>query len=183
VGGAYAAVVERCEALIAGIELPEPFDMHAFCDYLGALWGSTVALFPTKTKHNEPCGMWVSVELAGQRYDVFAYEKNAPPLHQAQMIFHEIGHCVAGHVGRTELPLSARELVARLMPNLKPDMVERILGCAREPTAYTDPRETEAEYIGSRLLDKALGWGAPLAPDAPAGLQRLHDALGSLSRG
>jgi hypothetical protein len=117
-------------------------------------------------------------------YDVFAYERDASPWHQAQMIFHEIGHRLLGHVGETELPLDTRDLVAHLMPTLDPELIRRTLGCAREPSSYDDPRENEAEYIGARLLDRAFGWRAgPLAPDAPAGLMRLHIALGSTRRG
>jgi hypothetical protein len=173
-----AATVARCEALIGEIALPDPFDMRVLCDRLGSVWGSTVCLYPTRTAPSGPCGMWVSLQIGGRLYDVFAYERDATPWHQAQMIFHEIGHRMLGHAGETELPLDTRELVEHLMPTLDPGLIKRTLGCAREPSAYDDPREKEAEYIGARLLDRAYGWRAgPLAPDAPADLLRLHSAL------
>jgi hypothetical protein len=182
--GGADAIVARCEALIGQIQLPDPFDMRVLCDRLGARWGSTVFLYPTRTTPNGPCGMWVSLQVGAQAYDVFAYERDATPWHQAQMIFHEIGHRMAGHTGDTQLPLDSRGLVEQLMPTLDPELVRRTLGCAREPSAYDDPREKEAEYIGARLLDRAFGWRAgPLAPDAPADLRRLHSALGSTGSG
>lgn len=178
-----AAIVARCEELIARIDLPDPFDMRLLCDRLGQEWGSTVCLYPTRTTPDGPCGMWVSLQVGAERYDVFAYERDAAPWHQAQMIFHEIGHRLLGHVGATELPLDTRELVAFLMPTLDPGLIRRTLGCAREPSAYDDPDEKAAEYLGARLLDRAFGWRAgPLAPDAPAGLTRLHSALGASGR-
>ena len=182
--GEAAAIVARCEAVIGQIELPDPFDMRTLCDRLGRLWGSTVCLYPTRTTPSGPCGMWVSLQIGTQVYDVFAYERDATPWHQAQMIFHEIGHRMLGHVGETELPLDTRELVEHLMPTLDPALIRRTLGCAREPSAYDDPREREAEYIGARFLDRAFGWRAgPLASDAPADLLRLHSALGSTAPG
>jgi hypothetical protein len=178
--GEAQALIERCESLIERVDLPEPFDLSVLCDRLGRLWNSTVVLYPTETAPGQPCGMWLSLQIGSQAYDVFAYEKNATPWHQAQMIFHEIGHRLASHVGAAELPLDTRELLASLMPNLNTDLVSRSLGCTREPTAYTDPKELEAEYIGARLLDRAFGWRAgPLAPDTPIGVQRLHFALES----
>lgn len=178
--GSAEAIVARCEALIRQVELPDPFDMRTLCDRLGDVWGSTVCLYPTRTTPSGPCGMWVSIQVGEARYDVFAYERDASPWHQAQMIFHEIGHRLLGHTGDTELPLDTRDLLAHLMPTLDPGLIERTLGCAREPSAYDDPREKEAEYIGARLLDRAFGWRAsPLAADAPADLQRLHSALGA----
>lgn len=174
------AIVARCEALISQIDLPDPFDMRNLCDRLGAMWGSTVFLYPTRTAPDGPCGMWVSLQVRGVTYDVFAYEQDASPWHQAQMIFHEIGHRLLGHEGSTKLPLDSTDLVARLMPSLDPELVKRTLGCARVPSAYEDPREKEAEYIGARLLDRAFRWrGGDLAPDAPDDLVRLDLALGA----
>jgi hypothetical protein len=177
------AIVERCEALISTVDLPVPFQMRTLCDRLGQVWGTTVCLYPTRTAANGPCGMWVSLRAGGRSFDVFAYERDATPWHQAQVVFHEIGHRMLGHAGDNEFALDARELVERLMPTLSPDIIRRVLGCAREPSAYDDPREMEAEYIGARLLDRAFGWRAGSLTDAPAGLMRLHSALGSAAVG
>jgi hypothetical protein len=174
------AIVARCEAVISQVDLPNPFDMRTLCDRLGEMWGSTVLLYPTRTAPEGPCGMWVSLQVGGVTYDVFAYERDASSWHQAQMIFHEIGHRLLGHAGSTELPLDSKDLVARLMPSLDPELVKRTLGCARAPSAYDDPREKEAEYIGARLLDHFFGWRAGgLGPDAPDDLVRLDRALGA----
>src|SRR6266576_1919478 len=99
-------MVRRCDALIDQIELPVPFDMDLFCAQLGRQWNSTVIRYPKKTGAGEPCGTWLSLEIAGASFDLFAYDRTAPPWHQAQMIFHEIGHRLAGHVAETALPLS-----------------------------------------------------------------------------
>jgi hypothetical protein len=177
-----ADLVQRCEELIGTIDIPQPFDMQALCDELGKLWGSTVVLCPADVSRDQPCGLWVSVPLGERTYDVFIYDKNAPVWHQAQMIFHEIGHRLCGHPGATELPLTTKELLMVLMPNLNPDIVEQALACAREPTAYDRKPEMEAEYIGARLLDRAFGWRAgPLSAADAGGLTRLHSALGSAS--
>ena len=59
-------------------------------------------------------------------------------------------------------------------------MIKHTLGCGRGPTAYDSPEEMGAEYFGARLLDRAFGWRTgPLDTGAPAGLMRLHSALGS----
>lgn len=177
--GSPQAIVARCEALISQIDLPDPFDMRTLCDRLGEMWGSTVYLYPTRTAPDGPCGMWVSLQVGNVTYDVFAYEKEASAWHQAQMIFHEIGHRLLGHSGETALNFDTHDLLTRLMPTLDPDLIKRTLGCARVPSAYDDPREKEAEYIGARLLDRAYGWRAsPLTSSAPADLMRLHVALG-----
>jgi hypothetical protein len=159
--GSPQAIVARCEALISQIDLPDPFDLRTLCDRLGDMWGSTVYLYPTRTAPDGPCGMWVSLQVGGATYDVFAYEQDASPWHQAQMIFHEIGHRLLGYSGETQ------DMLTRLMPTLDPDLIKRTLGCAQVPFAYDDPREEEAEYIGARLQGQFFGWRAgDRAPDA-----------------
>ncbi len=154
--GSPEAIVARCEALIDRVDLPDPFDMRTLCDRLGEVWGSTVCLYPTRTTPSGPCGMWVSLQVGDATYDVFAYERDASPWHQAQMIFHEIGHRLLGHVGDTELPLDSRDLVAHLMPTLDPDLVKRTLGCARDAvgirrSAGERGRVHRCSTVGSRV--------------------------------
>jgi len=174
-----AALVEACQALIREIDIPRPFSMAALCDRLGRQWGSTVVLYPTATLPHGPCGMWVSLRVNSRVYDVFAYERDAPPVHQALMIFHEIGHRLLDHQPDTELPLDKLELVGRLFPQADPGAIDRIIGCGREPTAYDQPPERAAELFATLLQHTAVGWRpAPLSADAGADLHRLQAALG-----
>src|SRR6266480_4132531 len=117
-------ITARCEALIAGIALPRPFSMTALCEQLGAAWGSTVCLYPMATTATGPCGGWVSLQVAGRTYDVFAYERDASAWLQIQLIGHEIGHRLLGHTATTPLPIDPMPFIRRLFPTVDPALID-----------------------------------------------------------
>jgi hypothetical protein len=66
---------------------------------------------------------------------------------------------------------------ARLLPDLDPDLVERMLG----RTSYTDPQEQEAEMVASLLLARR-GRHMPAAPTPEGAGGEVAQVLGRLSR-
>jgi hypothetical protein len=139
---------KRCEQIVAGIEVPEPFDIHELCRILGLRRGRPVHLLPISLPAHSVCGMWVPTG----EFDAIFYEQDTSPLHQLLIIGHELGHLIGGHRASAVLDPRASRL---LLPDLDPRLVRRFLGRTR----YDAEEEREAEMIGSLLLRRARSSG------------------------
>lgn len=136
-----AALTVRCQARLADLDLPRPFDVAEFCAGIGRRRGRPLHLLGLDLPVDGPRGFCVSTK----RSDYIAYEKATSPLHQEHIILHEASHLLCGHTGNDAL---SREHASRLFPTLDPDLVERVLG----RTSYSTEEEREAELLASMIL-------------------------------
>ncbi len=151
----------QVEARVDELDVPTPFDVTLMCERLGARRGRPIRLRAEATASGL-CGLWA--EVAGVDYIV--YERDTTPLHQEQIILHEIGHLLAEH-GPTAI--SDHESLALLMPDLDPEMVRRVV----ERRGYSSEEEQEAELLATLVLERAgrtksSPLGAPSAEDGRA---------------
>jgi hypothetical protein len=135
-------VRRRCEARLLELGLTAPFDVHAFCRSLGARRGRPIHLCPVNTPTG-PCGLWIALPTA----DYIFHEDQTSRLHQEHIILHELAHLIWEH--KPTLVLDHE--VARLLPDLDPQMLRRILARTR----YSALEEQHAEVLASLILQWA----------------------------
>lgn len=141
---------QQCEERVRALGLPEgELTLQALCAHIGACLGRTVHLVPLPLPAGSPDGMWISAEGS----DFIAFEARLAPVHQRQVILHELGHLVCDHEAA---PVMSPEATRLLMPSLDPGLVQRVLG--REHAH--SPAEREAEFVGS-LLGRRIGTWTP----------------------
>ncbi|MGA5301055.1 hypothetical protein ACPCHT_14065 [Nucisporomicrobium flavum] len=157
---------KRCELLLQGMPIPQPFDLDAFCAVVAARRGRPLTLQPTPgLSAGAPCGLWISVPTA----DYVFYDPDTSRLHAEHIVLHELAHMLSGHT--TKLDVSGGAL-ARLVPDLDPRTVRTVLG----RVSYTTSQEREAEMLASLIRARAAEPVAP--PDLPGGtLSRVADVL------
>ncbi|MGW1765404.1 hypothetical protein ACWCQL_15200 [Streptomyces sp. NPDC002073] len=92
-----------CAALANGLEIPQPFDLGAFCDLIAEQRGRPLVLLPLEGPGSEdlPCGVWLGLDTA----DLVFYDATAPDILRVHIVLHEIAHMLLGHVA-PELDLS-----------------------------------------------------------------------------
>jgi Zn-dependent peptidase ImmA (M78 family) len=153
---------------LRNLDLPIPFEVHAFCRRLAARRAREIVLEPVANAAG-PHGLW----LAGDNADFVFYQQHTSPAHQDHIILHELCHLLCDHRAELwqELPRQ------RLMPDLQPETVQRVLSRA----SYSDDQEREAELLASLILERSRG--LQVAPVEPPGssealVQRLAATLG-----
>jgi hypothetical protein len=166
-----AVIRRRCQARLASLDLPRPFDAAELCRRLGARRGRPIVLLPMAmpTDGDGPYGMLLSYA----RADYIVYEQRTTPLHQEQIVLHEVGHLVCGHTS-PEVPEDAG--LRHVFPNLDPGMVRRVLG----RSAYSTEEEAEAEMLATLILervDRRQRTRLPVDPAIAAALRRIEDTL------
>jgi hypothetical protein len=155
----HRQVRRQCEALVATLEIPDPFDLDAFCSQLGDEQGRPIQQLAMPLPAAGPCGLLLSTD----DVDVVIFEQHTTLWHQRHIVLHELGHILWGHA-REMSPATSR----KLLPHLDPDMVRRMLG----RTNYSELEEHQAEMVASLILERVIRW----AP-ATTYLQALDEAL------
>lgn len=165
---------KECEALVATLEIPEPFDLQSLCHRVGEMRGRAVVLMPTAMTFGNLCGLW----LATARTDYVFYEKHTTVLHQRHIVFHELGHILRGHVASRTL---GADIARALTSAIEPGQMDRVLG----RDSYTDDQEREAELIGTLILKRVSRLHSVDTPSAvdPAAGGAIARIARSLSRG
>ncbi|MFB0629351.1 hypothetical protein [Streptomyces sp. AB3(2024)] len=136
---------KRCEGILAGIELPDPFTVDSFRDALARHRGRPIVMEPLPDLGSEaPCGAWIALPSV----DVVFYERRTSPAHQDLIKLHELGHVLCGHTQNVDL---AR--LAGAFTDLTPELVAHTLGKAR--SNFDTVEEQEAEMIAVLLADLA----------------------------
>ncbi|MDS1270920.1 hypothetical protein RIF23_11480 [Lipingzhangella sp. LS1_29] len=139
------SVRKKCNDILRNINIPAPFEINRFCDNIAKHTGRDLKLLPVKELGSPaPCGMLLSTK----EMDYIFYEPNTSRLHSDHIILHEIGHILWGHMRSIH---SDGELLARLMPDLDPALVKRMLGRVR----YSSEEEMQAEFLASLIRSKA----------------------------
>lgn len=159
-------VQARCESLVRGLDIPDPFDVRELCDRVEIRSGRAIHLEPMPLPTEGPCGLWV----ATPQVDYIFYESQTSRLHQEHIIAHELGHLLCDHRLTEVVGEEATRLV---LPELDPEMVKRVL----QRTHYSAAEEQEAEMIASLILQQANH--RPFDPTwtAPAGTADLVHRL------
>jgi hypothetical protein len=131
----------ECSALVAGLDLPDPFDLEAFCVRLGEQLGRSIVLMSHSMVIGGLCGAWMRTAKA----DYVFYEDDTSLLHQQHIVFHEIGHILRSHVPGKEL---SKDLARTIAAGMKVSDVFRVLG----RDSYDEDDEFEAELIATLIL-------------------------------
>ena len=131
----------ECEALVAALDLPEPFDLELMCQRVGQQRGKPIMLLPTAMVLGNLCGMWLGTKLR----DYVFYEENTSRLHQQHIVCHEIGHILRAHSASKTLN---SDVARALTTALNLSEVPRVLG----RDIYNDDQEYEAELVATLIL-------------------------------
>ena len=131
---------------IRSLSMPEPFSIELFIDLLSEQRDRPIKLLPMSgfSGMGLGFGVWAVTDLE----DRIVYEADTTPLHQAQIVGHEVGHMLACH----EPKRGAAYLAQTIMPNLDLSLVSSAL----LRVGYSDEQEKEAELAGSMILRRAL---------------------------
>lgn len=156
----------QVRGILAGLEVPDPFDLRAFCASVAAARGRDLHLhqLPRAGADGTACGLWLATDKA----DHVFYAAGTGWLHQQHIILHEIGHILCDHVAP---PPEPEDLTALLLPDLDPATVARVL----RRSSYSAPQEQVAEMIATMLNERAAS--AVARPPADPALGNLYDAL------
>ncbi|TVT61967.1 hypothetical protein FNH05_01670 [Amycolatopsis rhizosphaerae] len=164
--------------MISTLPIPRPFDLDRFLEALAEERGKRIKLVLSRLGPDQPCGMLISTTEADYIYCAV----NVPPLQSQHVVMHEVGHLLFNHgtarSGFGETPrVAGADALAVLLPNLSPELVQRILG----RTIYASDQEREAELFASLVLTRISGakevYSGP-PPDSPVDLALLESAFG-----
>jgi hypothetical protein len=155
----------RCERRLSGVPIPHPFDLTEFCARVAHLRGRRLTVQAVPALNSAaPCGLWISMPGA----DYILYDPDTSRLHAEHIVLHELGHMLCGHTIAAGVRNST---IARLLPDIDPRTVARVLGRA----CYSNAQEQEAEMLASVIWARAARGPA----GTPAGTR--GDALGRLA--
>jgi hypothetical protein len=133
----------ECCAVVAALDLPDPFELAEFCTRLGRQIGRDIVLMSHSMVIGGLCGTWMRTAKA----DYVFYEEDTSQLHQQHIIFHEVGHILRSHVPGKEL---SKDVARTIAAGMKVSDVFRVLG----RDSYTDDDEFEAELIATLILSR-----------------------------
>ncbi|MET9646238.1 ParH-like protein [Streptomyces syringium] len=158
---------------MSSLELPEhdKVSVQALCARISQMTGRPIHLLPLGLPPGSPDGLWVSLDDA----DFIVYEQLLAPVHQHQVVLHEIGHLLCGH---RSAPVMTAEVSQLLLPSLDPDFIRRVLG--REHSH--SEAEIEAELVGSLIGRRIGAWNVEQIPMVPPEAQELAARLSALER-
>ena len=145
------ALRRRCEHVLDGVDIPDPFDVDAFASTIAGRRQRALHLLPKQTPVG-PCGVWLAMPEA----DYVFYENGTSAVHREHIILHELGHLLGEHEAHETID---DDVLRELFPQLDPAMVRRVLG----RTTYSAAEEQEAEMIASMVLERVGRRGSPSA--------------------
>ncbi|HTJ66711.1 MAG TPA: hypothetical protein VL551_04210 [Actinospica sp.] len=164
----------ECEALVAELDIPEPFDLDELCQRIGAQRHRPIVLMPTAMAFGNLCGLWMATAQA----DYVFYEENTSRLHQKHIVCHEVGHILREHSSSGTL---GSDIARALTAAVQPGDVQRVLG----RDTYNDDQEFEAELIATLIMRRVSRTQAAHVPTAvnPSAAKAVARIARSLSRG
>ncbi|MFC5288317.1 hypothetical protein ACFPM7_14750 [Actinokineospora guangxiensis] len=160
----------KWRALVEDLPLPEPFTVPDLVAAVAARRGRPIDIGTLPGGASaQTCGVWF--QLVDR--DVILVEENTSSFHRDHIVLHELGHMLCDHRGGADEQGRGDGIaaLARLLPDLSPDLVRRMLN----RTAYTTDEEQEAELVASliRITAEARAQRA-----TPGVLGNLAAALG-----
>jgi hypothetical protein len=139
-------VRRRCERLLADLNVPVPLDMAALRAEVSRTTGRPIEVRRVDAAPRGLCGMWVSI--GGT--DVIYVVEGTSEDHQRQVELHELSHILCGHIPET-VPIA---VMSSLVPDLDPELVERMLG----RTHFDEKAEFEAELLATMIACAGTDW-------------------------
>ncbi|MFI1830589.1 ImmA/IrrE family metallo-endopeptidase [Streptomyces sp. NPDC020412] len=140
--------------------------------HLGEKYGRPIEILTAELPEGSPDGAL----LCSAQGDFILVEERLTPIHKRQVILHELGHLVCGHLPEGK----PGETVSRLLPSLNPALVERVLSRAHRDSEA----EREAEYVGSLIGQTISSWElCPSYATPPPELEALVGRLSALESG
>ncbi|MEV0614702.1 hypothetical protein AB0I81_15335 [Nonomuraea sp. NPDC050404] len=111
-----------------------------------------------------------------EELDIIRYQPYTTALHQEHIILHELAHLLLGHD-----PARLHRIV---FPSLDPKMVATVLGQTNYlgRTTYEERVEYEAEYVATRILERARRLPDRSPAEYPGRNSRLERTLGRRPR-
>ncbi|MER7507975.1 hypothetical protein ABTX82_06350 [Streptomyces lavendulae] len=83
-------------AIVARLEIPRPFQLHAFLEVVAVERGRPLIIAELQEINPDiPCGMWMSTSEA----DHIFYKPAASPILRTQIVLHELAHMLLEHKG------------------------------------------------------------------------------------
>jgi hypothetical protein len=157
----------HCQKAVDRLGLPHALSVEDLCRHIAARRARPLHLhpLPPEAAVQGACGLW----LATDSEDHIFYEQRTTQVHQEHIILHEIGHMLFNH--RT-MALDGEAGWGRLLPDLAPRTVQRLLG----RTNYATDQEQEAELFAS-ILGSHIN--APHRRRSRGVLGRLEAAMGA----
>ncbi|WP_159073478.1 hypothetical protein [Streptomyces sp. RTd22] len=134
------------EELLASIDIPEPFEIEAFCNKIAEQRERPLYLHsvPGISGTDAPCGIWIATDVA----DHVFHEAATTPLHRDHIILHEISHMLLGHSTIAE---GAQSGSNSLFSGIDPATVISLLNRA----SYATEDERDAERLAGLIASKA----------------------------
>lgn len=148
--------VFAARAAIAGL-VPSPWSRAKFLAALGAQRGRPIRLMPIEPSalpglwdhsRGTPCGLWL--DCADE--DLIAFDAGTTDYHVDQIIAHEAGHMLLDH----DAEVAGLAGLQRLLPDVDPAVIRRVLGRSE----FSDAQEDEAELFADLLLSGVSRWRA-----------------------
>ena len=130
----------HCEEILGLLRLPHRFTQDQLIKAAGDFVGLPIICGPADLRDQAPNGI-------RKRYpdrEVIEYEQNTSPLHQLQIVAHEIAHIVFGHKGLEDLADVQSD------EELADQMDWSIIGVSHR-TSYDDEEEREAEMLATLI--------------------------------
>ncbi|MGW1768023.1 ImmA/IrrE family metallo-endopeptidase [Streptomyces sp. NPDC002073] len=152
-----------------GLPLSEGLTIDELCDHVGRLRKRPVRVVSLALPPAGPHGLWVSTEAN----DYIFVEERLVPVHQQQVVLHEIGHVVCDHDAS---PVMTEQASRLLLPSLDPDLVLRVMG--REHT--DSAAEIEAEMVGSLIGRRISNWAVQRTLEVPPEARAIAERLAAL---
>jgi hypothetical protein len=149
--------------LPTGLQVPHPFDLDTFCEWLATARGRELLLLPVEFGC-EISGLWLPLP----DRDVVYYEASTTPAHRLNIVLHELAHMILDH---PHDPVTVRALRNRLVSFVDGEAFDRLF--AR--TSFEDSAERDAEDLVVRILHEAR---RPTRPGADSIVGRLEQFFG-----
>ncbi|GAA2972192.1 hypothetical protein GCM10010519_04150 [Streptomyces lactacystinicus] len=156
---------DACEERLGRLSLPHRFGEAQLIDAVAAAVGRKIVCEAIDMRGTFACGL----RKRHSDREVIYYEKNASPLHQRQIIAHELAHILCDHKGDVDLNdvMSDDELA---------DLMDwSVLGVSAR-TSYETEEEIEAETTATLIL-QLMYRGAVLPASRPREADERWDAL------
>ena len=170
--GAQTAHVrrQRNQALLAELELPDPFDLTTFTDQVARRRGRPIQLVAVEgaVANGSPCGWWCPT----RDFDLIFLDGAASATHREHIVLHEVGHMLWGH---DPALTTLAPILKRATSHLRWDSaaITGMLG----RSGYDSPREQEAEVFATLAGLRIVRARGTHRGQVRAKVQLLSDAL------
>lgn len=165
--GEPGSLLERCKERVDALGLPRgKLTIPMLCDHLSERRGRPILRVAIPLSEDGANGVWIATDTV----DYVGFEQRLTPVHQHQVILHELGHLICDHEKVPEMSPEASRL---LLPSLNPELVRRLLNREHSQTEA----EQEAELVGSLIGRRINTWTvedySPISPEARELVARL----------